>query len=101
MPKKNQNPNPNNHESRIVGKGVGLKSGTQPLSVRFPSEIMDFLKAKIDTQDFVRSAVVEKLERDASLPLAVVAIAPTPQPAEPIPKKSRAKKSSKQAGMPT
>ena len=74
MPSKN----PNNHATRFKDQGKQLKSQQQPLAVRFPPLILDYLKSREDTQDFVRAAVVEKLERDALLPS--VAIAPTPSP---------------------
>lgn len=86
MPSKN----PNNHEYRIVGKGAGLKYKTPPLSVRFPPDILETLKSRTDTQDFVRAAVVEKLERDAALPCSQKeAIDPAPSSPEPAPKKKR------------
>ena len=66
MPSKN----PNNHKQRIEGKGAGLKYKTPPLSVRFPPDILNYLRSRRDTQgrkdaqDFVRAAVKEKLARE-------------------------------------
>jgi len=66
MPSKN----PNNHEQRIVGEGAGLKFKTPPLSVRFPPDILNYLrsrrdaKGRKDAQVFVRAAVAEKLARE-------------------------------------
>jgi len=59
------------------GKGLIFKD--QPIGVRFPPDISNYLRSRKDTQDFVRAAVAEKLERegidvDAS-------IEPTPPPA--------------------
>jgi len=50
--------------------GKGLIFNDQPIGVRFPPAISNYLrqrtdaKGKKDTQDFVRAAVAEKLERD-------------------------------------
>ena len=80
--------NPNNYDTRFTGK-LGLKNKIPPLSIRFPPDVLETLKSREDTQDFVRAAVIEKLEREAKLPpsgkVLEDSIAPTP---EPTPKKS-------------
>ena len=44
------------------GKGLIFKD--QPIGVRFPPAISNHLRGLNNTQDFVRAAVAEKLERD-------------------------------------
>lgn len=48
----------------FTGFGIGLKSGETPVSVRFPAHIKAVLDTICDRQNFVRSAVLEKLERE-------------------------------------
>lgn len=74
--------NPDNHAYRFTGQGKQLKYKTQPLSVRFPPDILETLKSREDTQDFVRAAVVEKLEREAGLSPEIPIATPDP-PAKP------------------
>ena len=64
-----RNTNPNNHDYRIVGQGKQLKSKQQPLAVRFPPNVLTYLRSREDTQDFIRAAVLEKIEREGLLPL--------------------------------
>ena len=74
------------------GKGIGLKSGETPTAVRFPKLIKETLDAMGSSgkQDFIRAAVMEKLEREALLPS--VAIAPPslePTPEKKIPRETK------------
>ena len=53
------------------GKGLEWKRDGQisrPLSIRFPWEVLQILKSLPNTQDFVRAAVAEKLEREGIRP---------------------------------
>lgn len=54
---------------KFESEGKGLKWKHQgdkvnPISVRFPSAIAELLRSMKGTQDFIRAAVLEKLERD-------------------------------------
>jgi len=62
----------------FTGKGIGLKFGENPVAVRFPADIKAILESMggPEKQDFVRAAVMEKLERDSLLPIPEVAIEP-------------------------
>ena len=68
MPKKNHRKITAAYPFPSDGKGLIFKD--QPIGVRFPPAISNYLrsrtdaKGKKDTQDFVRAAVAEKLARD-------------------------------------
>ena len=47
------------------GYGNGLKAGELPISIRFPAAVKAVLDSmSCDRQNFVRAAVLEKLERE-------------------------------------
>lgn len=100
MPSKN----PNNHQTRFRGKGVGLTAQTQALSIRFPPDVLEALRANPARQDFVRAAVIEKLERDALLPLPEITPAEvgtdTIEPPAPAPELVEAPKNTAKARKP-
>jgi len=58
-----------------AGKGLIFKD--HPIGVRFPPAISNYLRARSDTQDFVRAAVAEKLERENINPEVAIEPAPT------------------------
>jgi len=83
MPKKNHRKVTAAYPFPSDGKGLIFKD--QPIGVRFPPAISNYLrqrknaKGEKDTQDFVRAAVAEKIARDG---IDVEAsIEPTPPPA--------------------
>ena len=96
------NSNPQNHRTRYKSKTLppDTELAKKAIGVKLPVGIDKYVRSLPDISGFVRQSIIEKLERDASLPLAVVAIAPTMQPVEtipiveviPTPKKPRAKK---------
>lgn len=59
-------------------KPKGAESLGKVIGVRFPLAIDALLQAMPDKTDFIRQAVVEKLERDKEVELSAQAIAPLP-----------------------
>ena len=55
------------YKTRFKSKGVGTKSKQKPVSVLFPQEIDEIVKAMPNRSEFIRQAVIEKLERDSML----------------------------------
>lgn len=54
-------------DSWFQPEGKGLRNKGRSLSVRFPQDIDEVLRTLPNTQDFVRSAVREKMEREGLL----------------------------------
>lgn len=61
------------------GEGKGLKNKLQPMPVRFPEEIDAILRAMPKRQDFIRAAVLEKMQREGLLGDAIAPKQETPQ----------------------
>jgi hypothetical protein len=51
-------------ETQFKPQGVGLNWKIPPIAVRYTLEIDRILRAMPDRQDFIRKAVIEKLERE-------------------------------------
>jgi len=62
MPKKNHRKITAAYPFPSDGKGLIFKD--QPIGVRFPPAISNYLRQRKDTQDFVRAAVAEKIARE-------------------------------------
>jgi len=62
MPKKNHRKITAAYPFPSDGKGLIFKDN--PIGVRFPPVISNYLRSRKDTQDFVRAAVAEKIARD-------------------------------------
>ena len=56
-----------NHNTRFKSKGVGTKYKQKPVSVLLPTEIDRIVKAMPNRSEFIRQAIIEKLEREAPL----------------------------------
>lgn len=50
--------------TRFEGKGIGTKSGQKPISVMLPLEVDAIVRSLPNRSDFIRQAVIEKLDRD-------------------------------------
>jgi len=92
MPKKNHRKITAAYPFPSDGKGLIFKD--QPIGVRFPPAISNYLrsrkdaKGRKDTQDFVRAAVAEKIAREG------IDVEASIEPAtEPVATKTRARKS--------
>ena len=87
------NSNPQNHRTRYKSKTLppDTELAKKAIGVKLPVGIDKYVRSLPDISGFVRQSIIEKLERDAKLPLPEVAIAPMPT-VEAIPKKPRVKK---------
>ena len=54
------------HKTRFKGKGVGTKYKQKPVSVMLPEEIDTIVRAMPNRSEFIRQAIIEKLEREKS-----------------------------------
>ncbi len=55
------------YKTRFKGRGIGTKNKQKPVSVMLPQEIDEIVKAMPNRSEFIRQAVIEKLERDSLL----------------------------------
>ena len=53
--------------TRFEGKGIGTKSGQKPISVMLPLEIDSVVRSLPNRSEFIRQAVLEKMQRDGLL----------------------------------
>ena len=53
--------------TRFEAQGVGTKSGQKPISVMLPLEIDSVVRSLPNRSEFIRQAVLEKMERDGLL----------------------------------
>jgi len=58
---------PNSAQTRFTGKGIGTKNKLSPISVRFSADAHAVLIGMEDRQDYIRAAVLAKLEADGLL----------------------------------
>lgn len=47
-----------------TGKGLGIPHGQPPIPVKYPPEIDQVLRSLNNRSDYIRQAVIEKLEAD-------------------------------------
>ena len=52
------------YKTRFKGKGLGVKNKQRPVSVMLPEEIDAVVRAMPNRSEFIRQAIIEKLERD-------------------------------------
>lgn len=52
------------YKTRFKGKGVGVKHKQKPVSVMLPEDIDTIVRAMPNRSEFIRQAIIEKLERD-------------------------------------
>ena len=52
------------HKTRFKGKGVGIKKKKKPVSVMLPEDLDEIVRAMPNRSEFIRQAIIEKLERD-------------------------------------
>ena len=52
------------YKTRFKGKGVGIKHKQKPVSVMIPDEIDAIIRAMPNRSEFIRQAIIEKLERE-------------------------------------
>ncbi len=52
------------YKTRFKGKGIGVKNKQRPVSVMLPEEIDAIVRAMPNRSEFIRQAIIEKLERD-------------------------------------
>ena len=52
------------YKTRFKGKGVGLKHKQRPVSVMLPEDIDTIVRAMPNRSEFIRQAIIEKLERE-------------------------------------
>jgi hypothetical protein len=58
---------PNSAAAHFQGKTIGTKYKQPPIPVRFPAAVYEVLKQMSDRQDYIRAAVLAKLEADGLL----------------------------------
>jgi hypothetical protein len=46
------------------GKGLGTNHETPPISVKFSPKVDEYLRSLPNRSDFIRQAIIEKLERE-------------------------------------
>jgi len=66
-PKPDRGHHPNSAQTRFTGKGLGTKNKLSPISVRFSADAHAVLIGMEDRQDYIRAAVLAKLEADGLL----------------------------------
>jgi hypothetical protein len=52
------------YQTRFQGKGIGTKHKQKPVSVMLPEEIDMVIRAMPNRSEFIRQAIIEKLERE-------------------------------------
>ena len=52
------------YKTRFKGKGVGVKHKQKPVSVMLPEDIDAIVRSMPNRSEFIRQAIIEKLERD-------------------------------------
>ena len=52
------------YKTRFKGKGVGVKHKQRPVSVMLPEDIDTIVRAMPNRSEFIRQAIIEKLERE-------------------------------------
>jgi hypothetical protein len=52
------------YKTRFKGKGVGVKHKQKPVSVMLPEDIDTIVRAMPNRSEFIRQAIIEKLERE-------------------------------------
>jgi hypothetical protein len=52
------------HKTRFTGNGLGIKHKQKPVSVMLPEEIDELVRSMPNRSEFIRQAIIEKLERD-------------------------------------
>ena len=52
------------HKTRFKSKGVGTKNKQKPISVMLPEDIDQSIRAMPNRSEFIRQAIVEKLNRE-------------------------------------
>ena len=52
------------YKTRFKSKGIGTKSKQKPVSVLLPRDIDSIVKALPNRSEFIRQAILEKLERE-------------------------------------
>ena len=55
-------------DTQFKGKGLGVKHKQKPVSVMLPHEIDAVVRSLPNRSDYIRQAIVEKLEKDGLLP---------------------------------
>lgn len=55
------------YSTRFKGKGVGLKSGQKPVSTTLPNKYDEYVRSLNERSEFIRQAVIEKIEREGLL----------------------------------
>lgn len=51
------------YKTRFKGTGLGRTPGQQPVSVMLPAHIDEIVRAMPNRSEFLRQAIIEKLER--------------------------------------
>lgn len=52
------------YKTRFKGKGLGVKHKQRPVSVMLPEDIDTIVRAMPNRSEFIRQAIIEKLERE-------------------------------------
>ena len=52
------------YQTRFKSKGVGTKNKQKPVSVMLPEEIDRIVRSMPNRSEFIRQAIVEKLDRE-------------------------------------
>jgi hypothetical protein len=52
------------YKTRFKGKGIGVKHKQKPVSVMLPEDIDTIVRAMPNRSEFIRQAIIEKLERE-------------------------------------
>lgn len=56
------------YQTRFKSKGIGTASGQKPISVMLPKEIDAIVREMPNRSEWIRSAIIEKLQRENLLP---------------------------------
>lgn len=52
------------YKTRFKGKGLGVKHKQRPVSVMLPEDIDTIVRSMPNRSEFIRQAIIEKLERE-------------------------------------
>lgn len=58
------------YQTRFKSKGIGTKSKQKPVSVLLPGDVDPIVKAMPNRSEFIRQAILEKLEREGLFAVA-------------------------------
>ena len=57
-------------KTRFTGKGLGTNRTQKPVAAILPPQVDEIVRSIPDRSEFIRQAIIEKLEREGLLPKA-------------------------------